>query len=339
MSELREDLPTKDWVVFATERAKRPHDFRQPRKQPAAADYDESCRFCLGNESQTPHGRTGYAYVRRAIARGWPTGGVDTPAHVQLALTVGNGSVKVDGQVRVPSPGFAGRVLVADVSLPELLAAAGVGPAGMIHAGRLTSELSVEVGLRAAEDGTVVGTHDVRVRGRISLAQPTMTISAASPITVATGSLALDVTQLELPGVLPGTVSREAGAITAGALSSGDVHFQGQLTLTKPQVTMAEPNGFTAGADTVDLMLSDILALGVLPFGATAPSSARGELRADVQLSMAGTHVAITGEHGCSGSLGALALALAALSAQGFLAGAEAARRPDRSLTPAGACP
>lgn len=54
MSELREDFTTKDWVVFATERARRPHDFRQHAPQPTAGARDADCPFCPGNESKTP---------------------------------------------------------------------------------------------------------------------------------------------------------------------------------------------------------------------------------------------------------------------------------------------
>lgn len=54
MPELREDLTTKDWVVLATERARRPHDFRRVEPRAAAVDYAADCPFCPGNESQTP---------------------------------------------------------------------------------------------------------------------------------------------------------------------------------------------------------------------------------------------------------------------------------------------
>ena len=50
MPELRKDLITERWVIIATERAKRPHDFTQPPSQPEPA----VCPFCPGNESQTP---------------------------------------------------------------------------------------------------------------------------------------------------------------------------------------------------------------------------------------------------------------------------------------------
>jgi UDPglucose--hexose-1-phosphate uridylyltransferase len=50
MPELRKDLITEGWVIIATERAKRPHDFAQPPNEPETG----SCPFCPGNESQTP---------------------------------------------------------------------------------------------------------------------------------------------------------------------------------------------------------------------------------------------------------------------------------------------
>jgi UDPglucose--hexose-1-phosphate uridylyltransferase len=54
MSEIRQDPTTKEWVIIAPERAKRPQ--HMPKKTPASAlpVWEESCPFCPGNESQTP---------------------------------------------------------------------------------------------------------------------------------------------------------------------------------------------------------------------------------------------------------------------------------------------
>ncbi|MCL5773842.1 MAG: galactose-1-phosphate uridylyltransferase [Firmicutes bacterium] len=58
MPELRKNIITREWVVIATERGKRPSDFK---KATAAAKTDEQkaeevkkCPFCPGNENQTP---------------------------------------------------------------------------------------------------------------------------------------------------------------------------------------------------------------------------------------------------------------------------------------------
>jgi len=54
MSELRQDPTTREWVIIAPERAKRPQQAPKPRRANRLPDWDESCPFCPGNESQTP---------------------------------------------------------------------------------------------------------------------------------------------------------------------------------------------------------------------------------------------------------------------------------------------
>ena len=52
MPELRQNMVTKDWVIIATERARRPEAFRvtgdlTPQREPS---FDPKCPFCPGNE-------------------------------------------------------------------------------------------------------------------------------------------------------------------------------------------------------------------------------------------------------------------------------------------------
>ena len=55
MPELRQNPATKEWVIIATERAKRPHDFSKLSKDTRSPDsYVASCPFCPGNENLTP---------------------------------------------------------------------------------------------------------------------------------------------------------------------------------------------------------------------------------------------------------------------------------------------
>jgi len=54
MPELRLNLITREWVIIATERAKRPGDFRQKRDKKYLPDRDKNCPFCPGNEEKTP---------------------------------------------------------------------------------------------------------------------------------------------------------------------------------------------------------------------------------------------------------------------------------------------
>lgn len=55
MPEFRQNLATKEWIIIAAERAKRPEEFA--RLRPPMADLpaqDPNCPFCPGHEAQTP---------------------------------------------------------------------------------------------------------------------------------------------------------------------------------------------------------------------------------------------------------------------------------------------
>lgn len=53
MPELRQNLATREWVIIASERAKRPNAFAQSKLHPLTEEcsaYDPDCPFCPGNE-------------------------------------------------------------------------------------------------------------------------------------------------------------------------------------------------------------------------------------------------------------------------------------------------
>jgi len=55
MSELRQNITTKEWVIIATERARRPQEFsNQASPGKPLPVYEASCPFCAGNEDKTP---------------------------------------------------------------------------------------------------------------------------------------------------------------------------------------------------------------------------------------------------------------------------------------------
>ena len=55
MQELRQNRFTKEWVIMATERAKRTEDLRVQRdSRPPLPAYSEKCPFCPGNERLAP---------------------------------------------------------------------------------------------------------------------------------------------------------------------------------------------------------------------------------------------------------------------------------------------
>lgn len=53
MPELRQNLATKEWVIIAHERARRPDAFRDRKPRPPSPRKKDDCPFCPGNEKLT----------------------------------------------------------------------------------------------------------------------------------------------------------------------------------------------------------------------------------------------------------------------------------------------
>jgi len=54
MSELRQNFATKEWVIIATERARRPEEMVRQLERQRPASFVATCPFCPGNEHLTP---------------------------------------------------------------------------------------------------------------------------------------------------------------------------------------------------------------------------------------------------------------------------------------------
>jgi len=70
MSEIRQDITTNEWVIFSSERAKRPCDFVKPAK-PLPPEYEPKCPFCPGNEAKTPPEELAYRKDGTPNGPGW----------------------------------------------------------------------------------------------------------------------------------------------------------------------------------------------------------------------------------------------------------------------------
>ena len=71
MPQLRQDPTSKEWVIIAKERAKRPHDFIKTQLQIEKSPYKEDCPFCQGNEHLTPHESLAYRRGGPPDSKGW----------------------------------------------------------------------------------------------------------------------------------------------------------------------------------------------------------------------------------------------------------------------------
>jgi UDPglucose--hexose-1-phosphate uridylyltransferase len=54
MPEIRQNFITKEWVIFAPERSKRPEEFKTKKERREIPSYSSNCPFCKGNEHLTP---------------------------------------------------------------------------------------------------------------------------------------------------------------------------------------------------------------------------------------------------------------------------------------------
>jgi UDPglucose--hexose-1-phosphate uridylyltransferase len=79
--ELRQNFFTKEWVIIATERAKRPEDLATHRVVQPVSVFVESCPFCPGNESKTQPTRSLRHLQRRFESFGFHEVIIDSPDH------------------------------------------------------------------------------------------------------------------------------------------------------------------------------------------------------------------------------------------------------------------
>ncbi|MFO0752059.1 MAG: galactose-1-phosphate uridylyltransferase [Thermodesulfovibrionales bacterium] len=57
MPELRLNMISREWVIIAKEKGKKPEDFIGPREKKRHPEFVETCPFCPGNEARTPDER------------------------------------------------------------------------------------------------------------------------------------------------------------------------------------------------------------------------------------------------------------------------------------------
>lgn len=72
MPELRKDPITQEWVIIATERARRPSDFTQlAATEPERPDYSPTCPFCPGKEDLTPPEVLAFRHIHDGSTADW----------------------------------------------------------------------------------------------------------------------------------------------------------------------------------------------------------------------------------------------------------------------------
>jgi len=180
----------------------------------------------------------------------------EQPGKADLTITIAKGQVALKGAVQVAPPAFGGSLKISDLSLPGLARAAGAVPLALSQSAMLSSDLKIEAGLAATGDGSASAANDVRVSGKLALADLQASGIAPQNFAVGAKSISLDIDELSAPGVLSASASTEP---------SRDLTFTGRLSLGELQLTGPDPKAFLVGIQALSLPITELNAPGLLP--------------------------------------------------------------------------
>jgi hypothetical protein len=182
---------------------------------------------------------------------------------VKLAIGIGDGSLNVDGKVRLVPTGFAGHVVIDKLNLPDVVAASSALAPEILPAGKLALDLNVDAGAPASGD--------VDVKGTIVLSNARVAPPASKGLGFGVQSVTLACDPLHVSGLLA----------SPPAPHQGDVSFHGKLSLSEPAVSLPGAKEPTASVKAVDLTLEDISAPALL---AKAAATEQGPPPADIRV-------------------------------------------------------
>ncbi|MFI5396273.1 MAG: DUF748 domain-containing protein [Candidatus Binatia bacterium] len=165
----------------------------------------------------------------------------DQPAAVKLGLTVGEGSLNVNGKLRLTPIGFGGHIAIDKLNVPEVVAASSAVPPEILPAARLALDLNADTGSLAPTPG------DLNVTGTITLTDVQAAPPAPQGMRVGLRSLTVGFDELHVAGLLaqPGP-------------HQGDLRFKGKISVVDPRVLAPGAKDPAASAKTIDLTLDQI---------------------------------------------------------------------------------
>jgi len=172
------------------------------------------------------------------------SGDGDEPAPVRLALRLGDGSLGADGGLRIARIGFAGTLTFDKLPLPELAMLPGTLPANVVQKGTLSADLALAAGSSAPTPG------DVRVQGKVAVAEPWVAAEDAKDFAAGWSALEVGIDELLVPGVLAGDGSGKAGPITVRLAAVGLTEPYVQITRT-PEGLILPPLSTAPAGQTV----------------------------------------------------------------------------------------
>jgi hypothetical protein len=191
----------------------------------------------------------------------------EDPATLSLVLTVGDGgTIWLDGKAHIQPLGFDGSVRADHVSLPDIVATAGVFPPGVVQSALLTTDLGIAAGVLAPTKGDVV------VKGTIAFDDAQLAGAGGPTTEFGAKRLEFGIGELMLPGALPAS----GPPATADARLTG-----GTVTLRDMRVARTDPTKIDLHAGSIDAGIDEMTAPGIGP-----PPPDGGSLRLHGKLSV-----------------------------------------------------
>ena len=172
------------------------------------------------------------------------SGDGDEPAPVRLALRLGDGSLGLDGGLRIARIGFAGTLTLDRLPLPALAGLAGTLPPNVVQKGALSADLAVAAGSSAPTPG------DARVQGKIAVTEPWITTADPTEFAAGWSALEVGVDELLVPGVLAHDAAGEPGPITVRLAGVGLAEPYVQVTRTPEGLILPPLSTAPAGHPT-----------------------------------------------------------------------------------------
>ena len=196
---------------------------------------------------------------------------------VKLALGIGDGSLNVDGKVRLVPTGFAGHVVIDKLNLPDVVTASSAVAPEILPAAHLALDLHLDAGSLAPTPG------DLNAAGTIAMSD--VQVAPPEPKGVGLGVRVLSITldQLQVAGMLA----------TQAATNQGDVHLRGKVHVADPSVSVAGTKAPAASVKTIDLTLDEISAPALLAkHGSDGAGVADSDIRVRGKLNLVEPRVA-----------------------------------------------
>jgi hypothetical protein len=194
-------------------------------------------------------------------------------APVDVSLKIGEATLDLDGEALVKPPGFKGKLVIANLALPELVTFVGALPPELLQRGTLSLDLDLAAGSQATPAG------DVTVSGTLAFADPWMAKGDGKEFGVGAKTVDIGIEEVRLAGVMatPPPATPAPVAVKLSALTVATPYVQMTRTpegIVLPAFGPADAPTSTSTTTTTKTKTPPSTAAAPAATGTTAPAPA-----------------------------------------------------------------